>query len=245
VTKWVLGGLALGAAFWAGRASVGQKSPASGPAQVAPQASAAAPEPAPHARRVPRRIERPYLVRPAELFTATDPAAEQHYRVQQARELMDLVRNEVARANKMNLSGIPEMAANDAFMYTHGFIQAITRTAPDLTVELADEITHSQCSTSASPAERITLSRMVTAMPELATPQALDCVFTQVPEEDMVMWSTLEAWRASGLPKSKAIAEVERKATDSRTRFWFLSDEQMKQEIVAQKDGPDEAESHP
>jgi hypothetical protein len=109
--------------------------------------------------------------------------------------------------------------------------------------ELAAGIETSMCSSATSPTELIVLSRVVMAMPEAANGKGLDCMFTQHPQEDAVLWSALDAWQRSGLPKSEAVARIERTAQDPRTTRRLLSlQEQRNQALLPADDEVEESD---
>ncbi len=171
-----------------------------------------------------RAVRKPYVARDVAAYVPKDAHADAVYRVEQSRELVDLVRRSVTRASLfVPPEGGPEMIANQVAMYQSGWIDSLVRTAPNLVDELASEIERSMCSSETSDAELIVMSRTVSTAPELANSAAFDCLFSKRRGEDVVLWSAVEAWRRSGLPKTDVIAEVERSAKDDRTRAHFTT----------------------
>jgi hypothetical protein len=175
------------------------------------------------------RVER-FLVRPSELYVAKDEAAEQVYRKQQSKDLVDLLRAVVARAEAgARPEWGPEGVANDTAMYLNGWLDGVVRTAPDMLEELSAELEQTMCDEHSSGGQLVVMSRLVTMMPELANPKALDCVFSAHADEDSVLWYGIDAWRRSGLPKSEALANIERNAKDPRTLERFLTPQERVQ----------------
>jgi hypothetical protein len=197
------------------------------PRPMAPPAAAEAAE-APAARstegprrdrQAPRRkLDRPFLVRPAELCVATDHEAERRYRVQQSRELVDLLFVQLGMFEKFFPDAGPEAAATQMRLYQKGLADAIMRTAPDLTDELADQIEQTLCDPQARASQLASLARLFGDIPELASERGFDCVFGQRAEEDVVLWSMLDAWRVSKLPRPPSLIALERDTKDGRVR---------------------------
>jgi hypothetical protein len=203
-----------------------------------PQAETASPSESPSR---PRTISRPFLVRPVELFTAKDPQAEQRYREQQSKGLLHLLRFQLGAA-ELRYPSSPEAAANEISVYMHAWADTVVRTAPDLVDELASQIELTMCDPQARPAQLIVMSRVIGKMPELANAHSFECLFTQHPQEDIVLWSALDAWRAAGRPKSAAIARIEQTASDSRTRQRLKSPEEQRELTAAEETAAETSE---
>ena len=205
------------------------------PVVTAPPASeqtACQPVPVPRApaqasRRVAAAEKRPFLVRPVDLYQVENREAEQRYRTQQAHDLMGLLRARVSEADQLTRGANPEAAANQSFLYLMGWIDSVTRTAPDMVDELAAEVDASLCNKGTSPTELIVMSRVLMKMPELADSKGFDCLFSEHTSEDVVLWSALDAWRRSGLPKNDALVKIQQSATDERTLRRFLSPQEQ------------------
>ena len=112
----------------------------------------------------------------------------------------------------------PEAAATQLRLYQKGLVDGILRTAPDLTDELAGLVEQTLCDPKTRPSQLVALARMFGDMPELASEKGFDCVFAQRSQEDVVLWSMLDAWRVSKLPRPPALVALERDAKDERTR---------------------------
>ena len=221
-TRTILGLALLAAGVLIGRWSSAPPAPAR--RESCPEASA---EPLQRERRAESRHTRaaqtrPFLIRPVEPCETKDEQADQRYRVQQARELTALLRMRAAVGEHGNPDAGPEAAANTANEYLSGWVDSVIRTAPDLLDELSAEINASLCADSTSDTELVVFSRAIRVMSELADSRGFDCVLAKHPGEDVVLWSALSAWSASGLPKSDALAKLERSATDPRTARLLL-----------------------
>jgi len=182
----------------------------------------AAPHAAPVTAAAQRPIKRPYLVRPAELFVSADEQAVRAYRAQQAKELFGTVRRKLNMVRIMSPDPNPESLTVQVAEYLEGWTDGVVRGAPDLVDDFANEVQETLCARDPDPALLLVTFRMITSMPELGSAEAFDCIFSERTTEDNVLWSALDAWRASGLPKSEALAALERRVTDSRTRERFL-----------------------
>ena len=179
--------------------------------------------------RVAAAEKRPFLVRPVDLYQVENGEAEQRYRKEQAHDLMNLLRARVTEADQLTRGADPEAAANQSFLYLMGWIDSVTRTAPDMVDELAAEVDESMCNKGTSPTELIVMSRVLMRMPELADSKGFDCLFSQHGSEDVVLWTGLDAWSRSGLPKGDALAKIQQSAKDERTLKRFLSPEDQLQ----------------
>lgn len=163
-----------------------------------------------------KKIQRPFLIRPADLFVAQDAERDAEYREHQAADLKGLLLSQIDLL-EMGLPGqLPELHANGMAMYQQGVIDAVTRTAPELVDELSAEIERTLCDPNAKQSHQIAMARFVSWMPETASESAFDCVFKRG-QEDIVTWSALDAWRNADVPKSAALLELERKSSDERT----------------------------
>jgi hypothetical protein len=197
--------------------------------------------------------QRVILSRPVELVEArSDEAAEQlkSYERQQARDMMDMLMRRVQLAAHTN-PGDPEGAVAATNEYLAGWVDGVIRTAPDLADELATEMTATLCGDEVPPTKSLAASRLGLQMPELASSEGLDCVFTrQLREgeltEDVVLWAALDTWQRSGLPKTPALEAIEAAARDERTRRRFMPLQDVTaQRVAASQAGAARADSTP
>jgi hypothetical protein len=169
-------------------------------------------------------VKRPFLIRPNDLCVATDQEKERQYRQKQSDELIDLMLARLDLLASQESDGNPELHATRLSMYQKGMFDALIRTAPDLADELATRIETELCDESPEASHVISLSRIVHDMPELANERAFDCIASRG-KEDTVLWSVLDAWRATGLPETPALAAVRRTASDERTKMRFQGED--------------------
>jgi hypothetical protein len=190
---------------------------------AAPVAAPAVAQPnAKFATHTTHTIKRPFLIRPPDLYVESSQEAARRYRREQAKELFGTVKAKLVEVRVMSPDKNPEALAAQMMEYLFGWVDGVVRAAPDLVDEFASEVQDTLCTRDQDPALLLTTFKLVSTMPELATGEAFDCVFAHNKKEDVVLWQALDAWHATGLPKSDAIAEIERDATDQRTRMHML-----------------------
>jgi hypothetical protein len=173
-----------------------------------------------------RQIKRSFLVRSPEQCAENNPEKERAYREQQSTDLINLLLGRLDIMDSSEPDGDPEVHATRLLMYQKGLMDAIVRTAPDLADELAAGIERELCSGSATVSRVISLSHFIHDMPELANERAFDCIASRG-KEDAMLWAVLDAWRATGMPPTPAIAKIQQTATDERTRSRFETDQDL------------------
>jgi len=116
-------------------------------------------------------------------------------------------------------AGPPERFLNSQSQYLDGYVAA------SLTLGVADESTARAvqeqidgvlCS-GASAEQTIVLLRLMTRIPDLATPGGIDCVLSSESTESPVLWEAIDAWRKAELPESPEVARWRSRASDRRT----------------------------
>jgi hypothetical protein len=111
-----------------------------------------------------------------------------------------------------------EARANQLRPFVHGLAEGIRQTRPDLFKALTEDFNDRLCKEGMSDDKTILLSNLATDLPEIVDGKGFDCFFTGAKgKEDVPLWSMLDAWRASGLEKTAALAQVEATASDKRT----------------------------
>lgn len=114
----------------------------------------------------------------------------------------------------------PEAIMGHTVQYIQGLADGLSRTAPDLTEHLAEEVKSTLCATNSRPSQQLTMIRLLMAMPTVASEEGFDCIANRG-VEDPVLWNALDAWKASGLPKTEALLRLEQNASDPRTKARF------------------------
>ncbi len=122
------------------------------------------------------------------------------------------------------LDGGPEAVANSVDPYVQGWMDSITETNPELLPEMGVRVSDILCNQTPSAAEEIMFARVLMhAGPRMDTMRAgLDCVLRRQQDEDVVLWTTLEAWRRAELAPSPDWEAWRSRATDERTTRRFL-----------------------
>jgi hypothetical protein len=161
-------------------------------------------------------------------------SAEREWRTRQATSMLNAMRGRVARAERFAVGG-HEATANEVREYTQGWMEALATLQPDIIGELAAGIEGRLCAAEASAVESIVMSRVLATRPDLANAKGLDCVFSRHEEqEDIVLWSALDAWQRAKLPVSESLAAIKSNARDSRTLRRLVPLDQQRAERHAQ-----------
>jgi len=183
---------------------------------------------------VPARVKpRPALASMANASANDDaePAAASEPE-RSARELFAMLTAHVDMLARLDPAGSPESAVDQTGTYLYGSLDAVRIARPELLGELSRRIERSLCDARSTPARLGMAARMILHAPDLGTARGFECFFTRHQVEDALLWSALDAWRASGLPRAEALARIERHATDEQTRRRFLSDrEQIRRQM--------------
>lgn len=123
-----------------------------------------------------------------------------------------------------------EPAANEMTPYLIGMVRALRTVDPKVVEALGQEIADDICNRpSTDDVDLMLYSRLMTVDAALGSPRALNCAFTKHATEDVVLWSLLDAWNASGREPLPALGSLARHATDERTTRRFLSPEEQRQ----------------
>lgn len=167
----------------------------------------------------------------AEVVNEEEREAEATYRQEQSKEVFDGMMEHFKIAAKA-MPGNPEVIATSLRMYQVGVAETLVRAAPELVPELAKQIESSMCEAGASDAQLMVMAQLAGEVPELASGRGFDCIFQKRKGEDLVLWRTLDAWKQSGMPRTPGIEQLERSATDERTRL-RLKDQDPVEELTA------------
>jgi len=124
----------------------------------------------------------------------------------------------------------PEAQVRLVTEYLHGWLDAVMRTAPDMTDELAMELEKLFCAPDADEATLLVAFEITMGMPELASEKGFDCIFLKRKVEDVVLWRGLDAWRQTDLPLPSSLARIQKSAQDQRTRDRFKDPVELRNE---------------
>lgn len=176
----------------------------------------------------PKAPTRHVLTPPLHLATAVDEDAQeklQRYEQEQGRQLVQGLRGRVRAAifmSKGATNADGTQLGDDALIsqqhdYLEGWATAMVRTAPTLADDLAAEIESALCDPETSSTESLAYVHLAGMMPELSSSAGYDCVFTRHPQEDALLWQSLDVLRESGLPMPPSLEAIAARATDERT----------------------------
>lgn len=131
--------------------------------------------------------------------------------------VLDMMRRAVAMPPKGARSS--ESRANEISAPLSGVVRALRTTDPKelgaLREQLADEVCAGRFH---SDTGLIVLAKMMTFEANLGSARALGCAFEGRRNEDVVLWSLLDAWNVAGRPNLPAVSEIQQTASDERTR---------------------------
>lgn len=196
----------------------------------------------PLARVAERAGDRPTMRAPALMLPVCprtsddDPVALSEARRKRAEFLLNGVFKQLTHQSRMGID--PAEARADAVLsYLSGVLNGALQADPGIRSAFSAEFTLSLCDRALEDDQSISMAHMALALPDIATESGFECFFSKS-KEGVPLWTMLDAWRRSGLPKTPAIARLQATATDSRTTRRFLSDE----EALAQRIGVTETE---
>jgi len=217
VRRTLLTGLLVAGAFGAGRISVGRRSDAAERPSLDPAPAAVTAGVAARSRPVVQRS--PISVRPPPAPGAAadvDPGLGQA-RVDRAAFVLDRVFERIRLMSAVDDLPSAEAQATAVGPYLTGLLEGAVQSDPGMRSAFGSALRSRLCGDRApSDAEVISLAQMVTVLPDVATEESLDCFFAKA-KEDVPLWSMIDAWRSSGLPKTAALARLEASAQDART----------------------------
>jgi hypothetical protein len=215
----IVSGVVAVASFWIGRSS----------ARVHQTPASAAPS-APPSARVENLASRHPMPAPALTLPACpqtphdDPVALSEARRRRAEFLLNGVFDQLAEQSRMGVK-VAETRAGKVLPYLGGVLNGALQADPGMRSAFSEEFTSSLCERTLGDDQMISVAHMALALPDIATESGFECFFSKA-KEDVPLWTMLDAWRHSGLPKTPAIARLQTSATDSRTARRFLSDEE-------------------
>ena len=177
---------------------------------------------------------------PAPPAVNADDPSEAQAREREARGLLGLIHRQLAIATLRVGRGSPERAANQADPYMRGWLDSVSRLAHASNDALAAEVEAGLCADQADAAWQLLLLRAARDASHLLTARGLDCVVAGHAQEGIVLWTALDAWHGSELPKSEALHALEARTTDPRTRWRLIADPEERLSWL-QAHGDDEA----
>jgi hypothetical protein len=154
--------------------------------------------------------------------SAESVAVEDRSRREDADRLLEPV---LRLASSREGSGLEAMV-NQADGYLRGMVEAARVLDPRAIAALREKFQEGVC-TGAMTADRelVLYARLMAIDSGIGTPRGIECAFKAHPQEDIVLWMLLDSWNALGRPVMAGWADLERNATDIRTRERLLSAE--------------------
>lgn len=132
-----------------------------------------------------------------------------------------------------------EAQATSVEPYMIGMIQAIRAIDPSILTELKDTYADEMCGKAElTPAQIIVYAKAVTFEAKLGSSRGVECALKRSPNEDVVTWSLLDAWIASGREPLPAVAALGASARDERTRSRLNPDQERAELLAARREAP-------
>jgi hypothetical protein len=127
-----------------------------------------------------------------------------------------------------------EAQVNNITDYLRGILVGIRATDPSVIGALRAEYEGALCgSNSPSDVEVLVFTKLAVMQPEVASPRALNCAIERRQTEDIVMWSLLDAWSATGQAPLAAVSSLEGRFSDPRTLQRLRTPEELRAELKA------------
>jgi hypothetical protein len=145
--------------------------------------------------------------------------------------LLNGVFNQLAEQSRTGVDQA-EARADYVLPYLSGVLNGALQTDPQIRGAFSAEFTSALCDRTLEDDQTISTAHMALALPDIATDSGFECYFSRA-KEGVPLWTMLDAWRRSGLPKTPAIARLQTTATDPRTTRRFLGDEEAMAQRVA------------
>lgn len=150
-----------------------------------------------------------------------------------SREDADRLLEPVLRLASSREGGGLEAMMNQADGYLRGMVEAARVLDPRAIAALREKFEEGVCTGAmATDRELILYARLITIESGIGTPRGIGCALKAHRQEDIVLWTFLDSWNALGRPAIAGWADIERSATDIRTRERLLSAEDRVQKAL-------------
>jgi hypothetical protein len=110
-----------------------------------------------------------------------------------------------------------ETIGNSMAPYIQGALATLRALNPGGIDDLRDDLATRACDHPQTDSEDMLTAQMVLTDANLGSPMIFDCVLGKRKQEDVVMWTMLDAWKAAGRPQVASITDIAAAATDPRT----------------------------
>jgi hypothetical protein len=136
-------------------------------------------------------------------------------------------------AEGLNGAGV-EAQANAAEPYMIGMIQAMRAIDPAILTDLRDVYADEMCGkTGPTPVQIMTYAKAVIFEARLGSGRGIECALKRGPQEDVVMWTLLDAWDNSGREQLPILATIAASAKDQRTLRRLAPEQDRAQRVAA------------
>jgi hypothetical protein len=136
-----------------------------------------------------------------------------------SRDLANRLRKRTSLAEHMLPGRDPQEVMSEVLPYMQGMADAVAQVGPEYVEDFAAEIEQSLCDTDSSDALQLVMLRLAATIPDFGTSRGYDCVFARADTSPPLLNTAIEAWRASGLPKSEALDQLAQSNPDHRLRI--------------------------
>jgi hypothetical protein len=120
-----------------------------------------------------------------------------------------------------------EAIANQSVVFLTGWVDGLRYASSRTLDRLGDDLRARLCSGGLGPEATIMTAYVLQWLPEVASPGAFECFFAAHHDEDVALWTMLDAWRNSGLDATASIVSLQANARDQRTLHRFKAPQEM------------------
>jgi hypothetical protein len=172
--------------------------------------------------------------RPMSVSPPLDDSDERRAKSQrEAKNLLDVTRFQLLNSPQYQDLGV-EAAGNAMVPYLMGMLATLRNVNPSLIGDLRDALAERTCSTSPSDAELMMVAHLIMTDAELGSRRTLECALRRHKTEDVVLWTMLDAWKATGRPPIQSVNELGASASDARTTRRLSDPEKGRQDRIAE-----------
>jgi hypothetical protein len=140
-----------------------------------------------------------------------------------ARRLLAATRSQLQHQQVMIPKRDLAAAADSLAQYFKGVVDTLAFAPPGFFSAVTAALERTTCG-GPSDADLLIYSRLGQLRPGLITPAGLRCALAAHPREDRVLWSVLDAWRATRTPKTEELRRLEATSLHDQTRRRLLPD---------------------
>jgi hypothetical protein len=161
---------------------------------------------------------------PFQMAARTDRPSDAEVASRASAAMLKDIRHLVDLRSKLNQP--LEWQVNQMADYLMGMIQAVRAINPEVFVSLRNSLADGICHDGFdSDRDLLLFSRLAVMEASIGSPRAIDCALKRHNKEDVVLWSLLDAWNASGRPPISALSSIQ--PSDERTQRRLAPPEEM------------------